>query len=99
MEKIVKEQKLIGSSITIKPPSVNPDLKQLQMKEGFPLLEKQDFMLDIPSSTRLFESICNIAKNENEKMKENIQAIEEAKAIDALNLKDLLKRFYRTSFL
>ena len=98
-EKIVTEQKVIGSSLAIKTPSINPDLKQLQIKEGFPLLEKQDFMLDIPSSTRLFESICNIARNENEKMKENIQAIEEAKAINALNLKDLLKRFYDDSFI
>jgi FdhE protein len=98
-EKIIAEQEVIGSSITIKTPSINPDLKQLQIKEGFPLLEKQNFLLDIPSSMRLFESICNIARNENEKMKENIQAIEEAKAINALNLKDLLKRFYDDSFI
>jgi len=98
-EKIVTEQKVVGSSLNIKTPSVNPDLKQLQMKEGFPLLEKQDFILDIPSSILLFESICNIARNENKKLRENIQAIEEAKAINALNLKDLLKRFYDDSFI
>jgi FdhE protein len=98
-EKIVTEQKVIGSSLAIKDPSVNPDLKQLQIKEGFPLLEKRDFIVDIPSSISLFESICNIARNENEKMKENIQAIEEAKTINALNLKDLLKRFYDDSFI
>jgi FdhE protein len=98
-EKIVTEQKVIGSSLVIKTPSVNPDLKLLQMKEGFPLLEKQDFILDIPSSIHLFELICNIARNENEKLKENIQAIEEAKGINALNLKDLLKRFYDDSFI
>jgi len=98
-EKIVTEQKVVESSLTIKNPSLYQDLKKLQMKEGFPLLEKQDFILDIPSSTLLFESICNIARNENEKMKENIHAIEEAKAINALNMKDLLKRFYDDSFI
>jgi FdhE protein len=98
-KKIVTEQVTVGSSLTIGNPSVNQDLKKLQMKEGFPLLEKKDFILDIPSSALLFESICNIARTENEKMKETIQSIEEAKAINALNLKDLLKRFYDDSFI
>jgi FdhE protein len=93
--KIITEQEVVRSSLAIQTPPINLE----HMKEGFPLLEKSDFILDIPSSTRLFESICNIAKNENEKMKENIQAIEEAKAINALNLKDLLKRFYDDSFI
>lgn len=97
--RIATEQAAVRSGLTIQPPSINSDLKQSQMKEGFPLLEKQDFIPDIPSSTRLFESICNIARNENEKMKETVQAIEEAKAINALNLKDLLKRFYDDSFI
>jgi FdhE protein len=97
-EKIIMEQVAVGSSLTIKHPSVNQDLKKLQIKEGFPLLEKKDFILDIPSSVLLFESLCNRVRNENEKMKKTIQAIEEAKSINALNLKDLLKRFYDGSF-
>ncbi len=75
------------------------DIKRSQMKEGFPLLEKQDFILDINSSKNLFESICNIARDENEKMRENIQALEEAVTINALNIKELLRRFYDDSFI
>ena len=35
-EKIVTEQKVIGSSLAIETPSVNPDLKQLQHEGRFP---------------------------------------------------------------
>ena len=98
-EKIATEQESFRSSISVTPPAVNMDIKRSQMKEGFPLLEKQDFVLDVDSSKNLFESMCNVARNENAKMRENIQALEEAVTINALNTKELLRRFYDDSFI
>jgi len=70
-----------------------------QTREGFPLIDRKDFILDIPSSVRLFESLCRISRNANEKMRENIQAIEEAAAINALNLRELLRRHSDEAYL
>ena len=75
------------------------DVKDLQFREGFPLIEKKDFIIDIPSSAGLFESICRPGKKATEKMRENIQAIEEAIAINALNLKEMLRRHHDEKYL
>jgi FdhE protein len=98
-EKIMEEQDSIRPESDIKPVQIKNDIKPFQMKEGFPLIEKKDFIIDIPSSVQLFELICRIGKNTNETMKNNIQAIEEAITINALNLKELLKGFYDDSLI
>lgn len=98
-ENVIEEQLNTESNISIIPLKIREDVNKLQIKEGFPLIDKKDFILDIPSSIKLFESICNIGKSATEKMKENIQAIEEAITINALNLKELLRRYYDESFI
>jgi FdhE protein len=98
-EKIASEQESSRNSLSVTPPAVNMDTKLSQMKEGFPLLEKQDFVLDIDSSKNLFEAISKIARDENDKMRENIQAIEDAVTINALKIKELLRRFYDDPFI
>jgi FdhE protein len=98
-EKIMEEQESIIPKLDIKPVQITNDTQSLQMKEGFPLIEKKDFIIDILSSVQLFELICRIGKNTNETMKNNIQAIEEATTINAINLKELLKGFYDDSLI
>ena len=75
-ENVLGEQINAESNVTIIPQKIREDVNKLQIKEGFPLLNKENFTLDIPSSVMLFESLCQIGKSATEKMKENIQAIE-----------------------
>lgn len=98
-EKIRVEQALASPSISVNHLTVGEKLRTLEAKEGFPLIGKEDFVLDIPSSVALFESICHIAKNANEKIHANILALEEALSINALNLKELLKRHFDQSYM
>jgi len=35
--------------------------RDLLKKEGFPLLQRQDFPLDLESSVQLFKSLCQVA--------------------------------------
>jgi FdhE protein len=98
-EKIREEQALASPSISVNHLTVGEKLRTLEAKEGFPLIGKEDFVLDIPSSVALFESICHIAKNANEKMHTNILALEDAFSINALNLKELLKRHFDQSYI
>ena len=82
-EKVIAAQDAEKINISVAAIHPHSNLKNLQTSEGFPLIERKDFILDIPSCVRLFESLCRIARNANEKMRENIQAIEEASAINA----------------
>jgi FdhE protein len=91
-QKILKTQEDTVRDLDINPVEIEKELKTPRLKEGFPLIEKADVIIDIPSSVKLFEAICHIGKTANEKMRDNIQAIEEGLAINAINLKQMLKR-------
>ena len=93
-EKIREEQQSISPQLNIISVQIKNGTKSFELKEGFPLIEKKDFNIDITSSAQLFELICRIGKDANETMKNNIQAIEEATTINAFNLKELLRGFH-----
>ena len=98
-EKVIEAQEAEKVDVSVAALHLRNNLKSLQTSEGFPLIDRKDFILDIPSCVRLFESLCRIARNANDKMRENIQAIEEASAINALNLRELLRRHSDESYL
>lgn len=98
-EQILEEQFNTQPAIDFTSFEIKEPVKALQMKEGFPLISKDNFILDIPSSVKLFESLCLIGKKINEKMLQNIQALEEAIMINALNLREVLKRYSDESYL
>ena len=90
--KIFEKQEAVKPEVHVHPIDGKNELKAMQFKEGFPLTDREHFVIDVPSSVKLFESLCQIGKAANEKMRENIQAIEEAMTINALNLKEMLRR-------
>jgi FdhE protein len=96
-EEILKVQESAKDSLNIPESEPRKNLIDLQ-KEGFPLLNKEDFILDIHSSANVFESICKISKHANEKMSENIQIIEDAVRNKDLNIEELLKKHYDESY-
>jgi len=91
-EKIVEEQERVRPSINITPLKIKDDLKALQMKEGFPLINKEDFPLDLASSIELFQSLCQIGKEATSMMREDVQKIEDAIKDGKLYLDELLRK-------
>jgi hypothetical protein len=89
-ERVSEKQEGIKPTLNVAPIEMREDLRALQIKEGFPLISKEDFTLDIPSSVRLFESLCQIGKSVTDKMKEDIIAIEEAVRNGKLDPEELL---------
>jgi FdhE protein len=98
-ERVIEAQENVSPSLEVILPEISEELKSIQTREGFPLISPNDFVLDLPSSVKLFESMCHISKNATEKMRENIQAIEGAITINALNLRELLKRHADEAYL
>lgn len=91
-QKVLEEQDAEKPAVHVQYSGATNKTRDLQTKEGFPLINRNDFYLDVPAAVRVFESLCQVLRNTNEKMRENIQAIEEAVSINALNLRELVKR-------
>jgi FdhE protein len=89
-EKVREKQLDSTPTLSVASIETKEDIRTLQTKEGFPLINKEDFTIDIPSSAVLFESLCTIAKETTSKMNEDIQKIEKAVTDDTLHLDELL---------
>jgi len=98
-KKIAEARNNLQASLNITMAGISEEMKTIQTREGFPLIGHEDFVIDIPSSVSLFESLCRIGKEATEKMNINIQALEEALAINAFNLKEALRRHSDESYL
>lgn len=98
-ERITEEQEKIKPQLNITPAKTNPADMKIQTKEGFPLINKEDFMIDISSSVKLFQSICKVSMTANEKLNRNIQEIETAVFKGNISAEELLSRYYDESFI
>jgi len=90
-QKIREEQRKTKSSLTLKPIALKKEWKDLLEKEGFPLLEKKDFPLDIEASLSLFKSLCQIGKEANPHMAEEVKKIEKAMSEKKIDMSTLFK--------
>jgi FdhE protein len=90
-QRIREEQDKIKSSLKLKPIALKKEWKDLLTKEGFPLLEKKDFPLDIEASLSLFKSLCQIGKEANPHMADQVKKIEKAMSEKKIDLSTLFK--------
>ncbi len=90
-QKIREEQEKIKVSLKLEPIHLKKEWKELLAKEGFPMLEKKDFPIDIEASCTLFQSLCRIGKDANPYMAEQLRKIEEAIDNERIDPKELLK--------
>jgi len=77
-EKLLLEQLKTKAQVEIRPLEVSEDRARIRAKEGFPMLSRGDFSINLQLATRLFRSISRIAKGENEKLKAEVGKIEKA---------------------
>ncbi|MEW6374455.1 MAG: formate dehydrogenase accessory protein FdhE [Thermodesulfobacteriota bacterium] len=90
--KVREGQDKIKASLKIKPIKLKKEWKELLAKEGFSLIQKEDFPLDIEASIKLFQSLCQIGKEANPHLAEQIIKIKEAIDDKKINLEKLLKQ-------
>lgn len=89
-QKVREEQEKIKVSLRVKPIQLKKEWRDLLTKEGFPLLEKKDFPVDLETSIKLFRSLCQIGKEANPHMAEEVKKIEEILDQKRIDLKELL---------
>jgi FdhE protein len=74
-EKLFLEQLKIKAEVDFRPVEINEDRAKIRAKEGFPMLSRGDFSINPSLATRLFRSLCRIAKRENEKLRVEVEKI------------------------
>ncbi|NWG01417.1 MAG: formate dehydrogenase accessory protein FdhE [Syntrophaceae bacterium] len=89
--KVKKEQDKVKGSLTIDPLKIKKEWKELLAKEGFSLIQKEDFPVDAEISLKLFKSLCQIGKDANPHMAEQVKKIEETIESKKIDLGKLFK--------
>lgn len=92
-QKVREEQEKIKASLKVEPIPMKKEWKELLRKGGVSLIEKKDFPLDIEASLSLFQSLCQIGKDANPHMAEQVKKIEESIQNKRIDLKGLLKEY------
>lgn len=77
-QKVKDAQNKIKRSLRIDPITLKKEWKELLAKEGFSLVQKEDFPLDIEASVKLFETLCQIGKEANPHMAEQMRKLKQA---------------------
>ena len=91
-QKVKEAQDELKVSLKIDPIKLKKEWKELLAKEGFSLIQKEDFPVDIEVSIKLFQSLCQIGKEANPHMAEQVEKINKALNNKKIDLKKLLKR-------
>ena len=91
-QKVKEAQDKAKASLRIDPIKLEREWKELLTQEGFSLIRKEDFPLDIKSSVKILETLCQIGKNANPHMAEQVGKIGEAFDNKKIDLNKLLKK-------
>jgi len=91
-QKVKEAQERVKASLKIEPIKLKKEWKELLAKEGFSLLQKEDFPIDTEASNQLFQSICQIGKDGNPHMAEQAIKIKEVIDKKKIDLKKLLRQ-------
>jgi FdhE protein len=91
-QKVKEAQNKVKASLKINPIKLKKEWKELLAKEGFSLIQKEDFPLDIETSAKLFQTLCQIGKDANLHMAEEVRKIKEIIDNKRIDLKKLLKK-------
>jgi FdhE protein len=90
--KVRQAQDEAKASVTIGPIQLKKEWKKLLVGEGFPLIQKEDFPIDLEASVRLFQSLCQIGVEANPHMAEQVRKIQKAMENQKLNLQKLFEK-------
>jgi len=90
-QKVKEAQAQVTASLKIDPIKLKKEWKELLTKESFSLIQKEDFPLNIEASAKLFQTLCQIGKDSNPHMAEQVGKIKEVLDNKKIDLKNLLK--------
>jgi len=91
-QKVREAQDKVKASLKIDPINLGKEWNHFFGKEGFSLIQKEDFPVDTEVSVKLFQNLCQIGKEANPHMAEQVKKIKKAIDDKRIDLKKLLKK-------
>ncbi len=88
---VITEQCTALSKIKTSPLEIDKDDAKEKIMQGFPIVEKKAFILDIPSATRLFRRLCKIL-GKTKKGQHDSERITQAMREKEIKLPELFKQ-------
>jgi len=88
-EKVLDIQQEIQSRISLPPIKLDRERMPVKIREGFPLLQREDLPVDHVRSAELFEKLCRIGLDENPVLAEAAKGLREAMDSSMLNFRTL----------
>jgi len=79
------------ASLKMDPIKLKKGRKDLLAKEGLSLIQKEDFLLEIEASIKLFQSLCQLGKAANPHMAEQVEKISKTLNNKTIDLEKLFK--------
>lgn len=98
-EAVWEAQDQIRSILKVQSVEIGEDLKEMKIREGFPLLKKEDFRVDVLASQKLFESVLQLGGKAPTRLREEMAKIKNALLSKTLDLEGLLSRYLDKKFL
>ena len=90
-QSVEEAQEKAKASLRIDAIQLKKEWKKLLAKEGFSLIQKDDFLLDLESSVKLFETLCQVGRDANPHLAGQLKRIKEATDDKRIDLKKLLR--------
>jgi FdhE protein len=94
LKQVMTEQYKVKPGIAVDPVDIDKGLLEVKNKEGFPLVNRADLKMDIPSATSLFKGLCESLK-QNEKISKDIERITRAVDSGELDFAELFDKAVR----
>ena len=91
---VMTEKHKVKPAIEVDPVDIEERLLEVKNKEGFPLVNRADLKIDIPSATTLFKGLCQSLKH-NDKISKDIDRITQALDAGKLDLAELFDKAVR----
>jgi FdhE protein len=96
---IREAQNEIKTAIDIPPVEIEENLKKIRLREGFPLLNKEDFHVDVLTAQKIFESILQLGEKAPPRLREEMEKIKQAILNKVLDIETVLSSYLDEKFL
>ncbi|MBW2038560.1 MAG: formate dehydrogenase accessory protein FdhE [Deltaproteobacteria bacterium] len=96
---VLEEQGRVRPQLKIRALDLDKKLVKSRQHSGVPLLQREEFEIDLEAAKGLFHALCLIGQGATQKMGEEIPKIVKVLQNDKLNLEHLLSRHYDGDYL
>ncbi|MEW6328195.1 MAG: formate dehydrogenase accessory protein FdhE [Thermodesulfobacteriota bacterium] len=81
------------------PIEIEGNLKKTKLQGGFPLLDKEDFHVDVLTAQKIFESVLRLGEKAPPRLREEMEKIKQAILQKALDIETVLSNYLDEKFL